>query len=71
MATVSLAEAKNKRRQVKTATTRIRNYIDNFNVEQGSRYDIIERKQKLADLWNQFDDIQSIIESLEISDHRR
>jgi len=68
MATVSLTEAKNKRRQIKTAATRIRNYVDNFNVEQGSRYDITERKQKLSDLWNQFDDIQSKIESLENAD---
>jgi len=68
MATVSLTEAKNKRRQIKTAATHIRNYVDNFNVEQGSRYDITERKQKLSDLWNQFDDIQSKIESLENAD---
>nr|XP_012215470.1 PREDICTED: uncharacterized protein LOC105667914 isoform X2 [Linepithema humile] len=68
MATLSLTEAKNKRRQIKAAATRIKNYIENFNVEEGSQYDITERKQKLSDLWNQFDDIQSTIESLENAD---
>lgn len=68
MAPLTLVDAKNKRKQIKASATRIRNYVENYDFGQGSRYEIVERKQKLADLWNQFDDIQSQIESLENAD---
>lgn len=39
--------------------------MNNFDVTQETRHDIIDRKAKLNELWNQFDDVQSRIEILE------
>lgn len=63
---MTLSEIKNKRSHIRATATRLKNFIESFNINQGSRHDITERKQKLTDLWNQFDIVQSCIESLEI-----
>ncbi|XP_018374005.1 PREDICTED: uncharacterized protein LOC108768170 [Trachymyrmex cornetzi] len=68
MNTLMLAEAKGKRSHIKTMATRLKTFLDNFRVEQGSKYDISERKLRLAELWTQFDAIQSIVETLENPD---
>lgn len=65
---LTLAEAKSKRTHTRAAATRLKNFLENFNVSQGSRYDITVRKQKLTDLWAQFETIQSRIETLENAD---
>jgi len=68
MESLSLIDAKSKRAHIRASATRLKNFLETFNVNQGSRYDITERKQKLAELWNQFEVIQSRIESLENAD---
>jgi len=65
MEALTLAEAKNKRAHIRASATRLKNFLETFNVSQGTRHDVTERKQKLAELWNQFEAIQSRIESLE------
>ncbi|XP_071581393.1 uncharacterized protein [Temnothorax nylanderi] len=68
MDTLTLTEAKNKRSHIRASATRLKTFIESFNINQGSRHDVIERKQKLADLWAQFDAVQSRIEALENAD---
>ncbi|CAL1671692.1 unnamed protein product [Lasius platythorax] len=68
MDSMTLSEAKSKRSHIRATATRLKTFIDSLNVNQGSRHDITEHKQKLTDLWNQFDVVQSRIESLEIQD---
>lgn len=50
---MSLSEVKNKRAHIRA--TRLKTFIESFNVNQGSRDDITEHKQKLINMWNQFD----------------
>jgi hypothetical protein len=68
MEALTLAEAKDKRSRIRAATTRAKTFIEAFNPNSGSRHEVIERKKKLSDLWNQFDAVQSHIESLETAD---
>jgi len=65
MESLTLTEAKSKRAHIRASATRLKNFLETFNINQGSRYNVTERKQKLAELWNQFEAIQSRIESLE------
>ena len=60
-----LAEAKTKRAQIRTVATRLKTFIENFDPNQESRYEIKEHKKKLEDLWSLFDTVQSRIEILE------
>ena len=64
MDALTLTEAKAKRAQIRAAT-RLKTFIENFDTNQGSRYEIKERKKKLEDLWSLFDTVQSCIEILE------
>ncbi|XP_018378092.1 PREDICTED: uncharacterized protein LOC108770856 [Trachymyrmex cornetzi] len=68
MDTLSLSDAKNKRAHIRAAATRLKTFIDNFDAIEGSRHDLTERKQRLSDLWGQFDATQSHIEILENAD---
>ncbi|XP_011861271.1 PREDICTED: uncharacterized protein LOC105558287, partial [Vollenhovia emeryi] len=68
MDTLTLTEAKNKRTVIKASATRLKTYIENFDVQQGSRHDLTERKTRLSELWSQFDVVQSRIEILENAD---
>lgn len=68
MNSLTLTEAKNKRTQIKASMTRLRTYIESFDMQQGSRHDIKERKQKLTELWHQFENVQSQIELLEMQE---
>ncbi|XP_071574017.1 uncharacterized protein [Temnothorax nylanderi] len=68
MDSMTLSEAKSKRTHIRAAATRLKTYLDCFNIQQGSRHDIAERKNKLSELWNQFDLIQTRIEPLENGD---
>jgi len=45
-----LAEAKTKRAQIRTVATRLKTFIENFDPNQESRYEIKEHKKKLEDL---------------------
>lgn len=66
MNTLTLIDAKGKRTHIRVAATYLKTYIDSYDPNQGSRHDITERKTKLLDLWNQFELIQSRIETFEI-----
>lgn len=66
MDSLTLQEAKNKRAHVRAAATRLKTYIDNYNLSQGSKHDVIEHKGKLSELWNQFEIVQSRIEALKL-----
>lgn len=68
MDSLTLMEAKYKRSHIKASATRLKNYIETFDISKGSRHDIAERKRKLTDLWDQFENIQTRIESLESQD---
>lgn len=65
---MTLAEAKVRRAYIRATATRLKSFIEAFNPSQGSRHDIAERKKKLTDLWDQFDNVQSRIELLENED---
>lgn len=49
------------------AATRLKNFIESYDITN-SRHDITERKRKVVELWNQFEAVQSHIESLENQD---
>ncbi|XP_011858632.1 PREDICTED: uncharacterized protein LOC105556166, partial [Vollenhovia emeryi] len=68
MDTLTLTEVKNKRTAIKASATRLKTYIENFDVQQGSRHDLTERKTRLSELWSQFDVVQSRIEIFENAD---
>ncbi|XP_018367012.1 PREDICTED: uncharacterized protein LOC108763673 [Trachymyrmex cornetzi] len=68
MDSMSLLEAKTKRTTAKASLTRHKTAIENFEVTNGSRHDITERKKRLTELWNLFDIVQSRIELLEFQD---
>lgn len=59
MDSLTLLEARHNRTHLKASVTRLRHFIENFDVSQGSRHDIIERKQRLTELWQQFDIIRA------------
>ncbi|KYQ59291.1 hypothetical protein ALC60_01690 [Trachymyrmex zeteki] len=63
-----LAEAKTKRITAKSSLTRHKTAIENFDINNGSRYDIVERRKRLIELWNLFDVVQSRIKVLENQD---
>ena len=75
METLPLADAKLKRAHIKSAITRLKTFIDNFDVNCGSQHGLTERKQRLSELWNQFEAAQFRIEILEkkrrFLDHRQ
>ncbi|XP_018306980.1 uncharacterized protein, partial [Mycetomoellerius zeteki] len=62
---LSESEAKIKRRSIKAAATRLKNYLDSPQAEQATKFELIARKSKLTSLFEQFDEVQSRIECLE------
>ena len=68
METLPLAEAKIKRAHIKSAVTRLNTFIDNFDVNCRLQHGLIERKQRLSELWNHFEAAQFRIEILENAD---
>ena len=66
METLSLADAKIKRVHIKSAVTRLKTFIDNFDINCGSQHGLTE--QRLSELWNQFEAAQFRIEILENAD---
>jgi len=61
---LSESEAKVRRRSIKAAATRLRNYIDSSQSEHATKFELAERKKKLANLFEQYDEVQSRIECL-------
>jgi len=61
---LSEGEAKVRRRSIKAAATRLRNYIDSPQAEHATKFELAERKKKLASLFEQYDEVQSRIECL-------
>jgi len=61
---LSESEAKVRRRSIKAAATRLRNYIDSPQAEHATKFELAERKKKLASLFEQYDEVQSRIECL-------
>lgn len=53
----TLVEARNKRIHVEALATQLKTFIENFDVSQGLCHDITERRQRLTELWKQFDTI--------------
>ncbi|XP_018371002.1 PREDICTED: uncharacterized protein LOC108766304 [Trachymyrmex cornetzi] len=68
MDTLSLSDAKSKRAHIRAAATRLKTFIDNFDTVGGSWHDLTESKQRLSELWRQFEAAQSRIEILENAD---
>ncbi|KAG5335682.1 COX3 oxidase, partial [Acromyrmex charruanus] len=68
METLPLADAKLKRAHTKSAITRLKTYIEKFDVNSGSQKVLIERKQRLSELCSQFEAVQFRIEILENAD---
>lgn len=68
MSNLTLSEAKNKRAHIRASATRLKTFIEGYDPNQGSRHDVSERKAKLSDLWNQFETVQSRIETIENED---
>lgn len=62
MTTISVAEAKIKRRTIKATATRIKGFLESSDPAQLSCFDLTERLKKLTSLWEQFDDVQTVIE---------
>jgi len=61
---LSESKAKIRRRSIKAAATRLRNYIDSPQAEHATKFELAERKRKLANLFEQYDEVQSRIECL-------
>jgi len=61
---LSESEAKVSRRSIKTAAMRFRNYIDSPQAEHATKFELAECKKKLANLFEQYDEVQSRIECL-------
>ncbi|XP_029162785.1 uncharacterized protein LOC114934279 [Nylanderia fulva] len=68
MSNLTLSEAKNKRAHIRASATRLKTFIEGYDPNQGLRHDITERKVKLSDLWDQFEAVQSHIETIEKED---
>ncbi|XP_036148371.1 uncharacterized protein LOC105833274 [Monomorium pharaonis] len=69
--TAKLRALKTKRAQIKSQCTRFRTYLDNLNVPEVSLIELRQRQQKFTESWQAFNDIQSSIEEIEISeDHQ-
>jgi len=49
-------------------TTRLRNFLESSDPSQLSRFDIKKRLKKLSPLWDQYDQIQTCIEMLELAE---
>lgn len=62
MTTLSLNEARNKRKTIKSSATRIRSFIETAD---STKFDLTERMKKLSILWNQYDEVQTRIEALD------
>ncbi|XP_018401738.1 PREDICTED: uncharacterized protein LOC108778911 [Cyphomyrmex costatus] len=60
-------EAKIRRRTIKASATRLRSYVESPQAEHATKFELIERKKKLADLFQQFDEVQSSIECFDSS----
>lgn len=67
MSTLSITDAKNKRKIIKAMTTQIRNCLDSSDPTQLSRFDLSERMKKLSALWEQYDEVQTRIETLDVA----
>ncbi|XP_011858081.1 PREDICTED: uncharacterized protein LOC105555666 [Vollenhovia emeryi] len=67
MATLSATEAKGKRTAIKAMATRIRHFIEQADTAQLSRFDLSERKKRLSELWEQYVEVQSRIEALDLA----
>ncbi|KYQ56128.1 hypothetical protein ALC60_04951 [Trachymyrmex zeteki] len=59
------AEAKTRRRSIKASATRLRIYIESPQAEQATKFELVERKKKLTELFRQYDETQSFIECLD------
>lgn len=62
---LSISEAKIKRKSIKAAATRLGTYVNSAQVEHATKYELVERKRKLMDLFVQYDEVQSRVEYLE------
>ena len=47
------AEVKTRRRCIKTSATRLRTYLESPQAEQATKFELVERKKKLTDLFRQ------------------
>ncbi|XP_067216970.1 uncharacterized protein [Linepithema humile] len=67
MSALSATEARNKRKTIKAMVTRIRHFIEASDSTQLSSFDLTERSKKLHNLWDQYDEIQTRIETLDLA----
>ncbi|XP_018374037.1 PREDICTED: uncharacterized protein LOC108768190, partial [Trachymyrmex cornetzi] len=58
-------EVKTRRRSIKASATRLRTYIDSPQSEHATKFELVERKKKLSNLFQQYDEVQSYIECLD------
>lgn len=61
---LSESEAKTKRKSIKATATRLRTFLDSTQAQHVSKFELIERRKKLASLFEQYDEVQSRIEVL-------
>lgn len=61
---LSESDAKTMRKIVKAAATRLKTYIESEQAEGATKFELAERRRKLANLFEQYDEIQSRIECL-------
>lgn len=66
MTTLSASEARNKRKSIKSMATQIKHFLDSADHTQLSRFDLTERMKKLIALWDQYDEVQIRIKTLEL-----
>lgn len=65
---LSQNEAKVKRRSIKAAVTRRRNYLELSQSEQSNKFELSERKNNIINLYAQYDEVQTRLECLETGD---
>ncbi|XP_039315197.1 uncharacterized protein LOC120359860 [Solenopsis invicta] len=60
------AEAKTRRTSIKGSVTRLKTFLESAQALRATKFELIERKKKLAELFEQYDEVQSRLECLAI-----
>lgn len=68
MSTLFASDAKIKRKTLKAMATRIKNFLDSSDSSELSQFDLLERMKELQVLWDQHDEVQTRIETLEFTE---
>ncbi|XP_018406238.1 PREDICTED: uncharacterized protein LOC108782451, partial [Cyphomyrmex costatus] len=63
---LSESEAKTRRTIIKATLTRLKTYLESAQSARATKFELIERKKKIANLFEQYDEVQARLECLTI-----